>query len=228
MCHQSTWTRGDIIKLFALVLFFSTVRFQVLKVLKVPKVPKVLKMLKVIKVLKVPKVPKLPKVQYCRPRQTIADHGRPKHSDIRGATSISDAFIDLKSLTCHVYFGKIYYTVSDFGRRTSCYRLHFVKLYFYRCHRLKRMRFGLFCMMNNTWGATKSQKLWPHIYFTTFDICYIVSSFPMWIKHDCSHFDPLLVCLLPLSVEVARSGLTEFCELVVCSSWTFYVASPLP
>ena len=94
MCHQSTWTRGDIIKLFALVLFFSTVRFQVLKVLKVPKVPKVLKMLKVIKVLKVPKVPKLPKVQYCRPGQTIADHGIPKHSDIRGATSISDAFID--------------------------------------------------------------------------------------------------------------------------------------
>ena len=31
MCPQSTWTRGDIIKLFALVLFFSTVRFQVLK-----------------------------------------------------------------------------------------------------------------------------------------------------------------------------------------------------
>ena len=39
------------------------------------------------------KIPKVPKVQYCRPRQTIADHGRPKHSDIRGASSISDAFI---------------------------------------------------------------------------------------------------------------------------------------
>ena len=47
---------------------------------KVPKVPKV---------PKGPKVPKVPKVQ-CR--QTIADHGRPKHSDTRGATSISDAF----------------------------------------------------------------------------------------------------------------------------------------
>ena len=45
------------------------------------------------KVFKMPKVPKVPKVQYCRPRQTIADHGRPKHSDFRGATSISDAFI---------------------------------------------------------------------------------------------------------------------------------------
>ena len=29
MCPQSTWTRGEIIKLFALVLLFSTVRFHV-------------------------------------------------------------------------------------------------------------------------------------------------------------------------------------------------------
>ena len=36
------------------------------------------------KMEKVQKVPKVPKV---------ADHGRPKHFDIRGATSISDAFI---------------------------------------------------------------------------------------------------------------------------------------
>ena len=69
---------------------------EVTKVPQVPKVPKVLNVPKVPNVSKVPrvlKVPKLPKVQYCRPRQTIADHGRPKHSDIRGATSISDAFI---------------------------------------------------------------------------------------------------------------------------------------
>ena len=32
-------------------------------------------------------------MQYFRPRQTVADHGGPKYSDIRGATSISDAFI---------------------------------------------------------------------------------------------------------------------------------------
>ena len=37
--------------------------------------------------------PAASKADYSRPRQTIADQGRPKHSDIRGATSISDAFI---------------------------------------------------------------------------------------------------------------------------------------
>ena len=47
--------------------------------------------------------PAASKADYSRPRRTIADqdrleqtkaeHGRPKHSDIRGATSISDAFI---------------------------------------------------------------------------------------------------------------------------------------
>ena len=47
--------------------------------------------------------PAASKADYSRPRQTIADqgrlkqtkadHGRPKYSDIRGAASISDAFI---------------------------------------------------------------------------------------------------------------------------------------
>ena len=41
------------------------------------------------------------RAQYCRPRQTIADHGRPKYSDICGATSISDAFITL--LHCRIF-----------------------------------------------------------------------------------------------------------------------------
>ena len=77
------------------------------KVPKMPKVPKVPKVTKVTKVPKVPtvpkvfnvvKVPKVPKVQYCKPRQTIADHGRPKHSDIRGAASISDAFIAINDV----------------------------------------------------------------------------------------------------------------------------------
>ena len=31
--------------------------------------------------------PAASKADYSRPRQTIADHGRPKHSEIRGATA---------------------------------------------------------------------------------------------------------------------------------------------
>ena len=57
--------------------------------------------------------PAASKADYSRPRQTIADHGRPKHPEIRGATSISDAFI------------------CSFAKQTSAFCFDFSSLYFF-------------------------------------------------------------------------------------------------